>query len=100
MTLADADALHDPLVVGGNHLFQVLIREDAGRRIAPQRRDFGPWQCFCPFKEFRVTHLGYTAHKSGCGWVRDAGMAKPRMNLNVGVRTASLFQDDLYQGTA
>ena len=46
VALADAGALHDPLVVGVDHLFQVLIGQHARRRIAPERADFRLWQCF------------------------------------------------------
>jgi len=35
MALADARPIHDPLVVGRDHLFEVLVGEHAGRRVAP-----------------------------------------------------------------
>ena len=40
MALADAGPLQDPLVVGLDHLLEVLIGEEARRRVAPQRADF------------------------------------------------------------
>ena len=56
MALADSGAIHDPLVVGLDHLFEVLVGEHARRSVAPQRADFGLGQV-CPFlQKLRVTH--------------------------------------------
>ena len=57
--------LHDPLVVGLDHLFEVLVGEHAGRSVAPQRADFGLGQV-CPFlQKFRVTHPGVESVTKG-----------------------------------
>ena len=41
VALANARALQNPLVVGLDHLFQVLIGQHARRRVATERADFG-----------------------------------------------------------
>ena len=46
VALANAGALQDPLVVGLDQLFQILVRQHARRGIAPERGDFRLWQCF------------------------------------------------------
>ena len=46
VAFTDSRALHDPLVVRIDELFQVLIGEHSRRRIAPERADFRLWQCF------------------------------------------------------
>ncbi len=42
VTLADAGALHDPLVVGIHHLFEVGVRQQLRRNVYTQRTDLGP----------------------------------------------------------
>ena len=44
VALADAGALDDPLVVGLDHLFEVLVGEHARRDIAAERGDFRLWR--------------------------------------------------------
>src|SRR5262249_46863157 len=44
MALPDSGALHDPLIVGFHHLFQVLIRQQAGWHVGAKGTDFGPNQ--------------------------------------------------------
>ena len=39
MTLAYADAAHDPFVVGVNHLFQVGVGENTGRDVGTECAD-------------------------------------------------------------
>jgi hypothetical protein len=39
MTLADADALHDPLVVGIDKFFQVGVGEKARRNVSAESAD-------------------------------------------------------------
>ncbi len=41
MTLADAGALDDPLVVGFDHLFEVCVGEDPGWNVSAEGGDFG-----------------------------------------------------------
>ena len=41
MALADAGALQDPLVGGVDHLFQVLIGQNARRNVGAESGDFG-----------------------------------------------------------
>ena len=41
VALANARALQDPLVGGLDHVFQVLIGEDARRDVGSERSDFG-----------------------------------------------------------
>ena len=41
MPLADADAGHDPFIVGVDHFFEVGIGEQARRHIRAQSADFG-----------------------------------------------------------
>ena len=51
VALADAGPLQDPLVVGLDHLFQILVGENARRRIAAERGDFRLWQCALSLKD-------------------------------------------------
>jgi hypothetical protein len=39
MTLADADALHDPLIVGIDKLFEVGVGKQAGRNVGAESAD-------------------------------------------------------------
>ena len=39
MTLADADALHDPLVIGVDKFFEVGVGEKAGRNVGAESAD-------------------------------------------------------------
>jgi hypothetical protein len=39
MTLADADALHDPLIVGVDKFFEVGVGEKAGRDVGAESAD-------------------------------------------------------------
>jgi hypothetical protein len=41
MTLADAHARHDPLVVGVNHFLQVGVGKQAWRHVRAEGADFG-----------------------------------------------------------
>ena len=55
--LADPGTLQDPLVGGIDHLFQVLVRQDAGRRVTAEGRNFRFGQC--------VSHDGLWLLRSG-----------------------------------
>ena len=39
MTLADADALHDPLVIGVDNFFEIGVGEKAGRNVGAESAD-------------------------------------------------------------
>ena len=45
VALPDPDAFHDPLVVGVDQLFQVLLGQHVGRSVAAERSDFRLGQC-------------------------------------------------------
>ncbi len=40
VALANAGALDDPLIVGFDHFFEIVVGEYAGRYVAAQRGDF------------------------------------------------------------
>ena len=67
MALADSGAVYDPLVVGRDHFFEVLVGEHAGRRVAPQRADLGLEQGSPFVQKFRVTHPGVESATTGAG---------------------------------
>ena len=61
MPLANSCTLYDPLVVGFDHLGQVIIRQHARRNKTAERAEFCTWQIISSFGQspkFLVLHSG------------------------------------------
>ena len=83
--LANADAVHNPLVVGLDQLFQILIRQNVGWRVATERSDFRLGQ-------FVVPCVKNQGNPSACRKCNRLVVRYPEVCMSEGIQSSLFFE--------